>query len=122
GQDVPVLPQCRGDPIPIAAMISPAMDQQQRRRARVSPIDVMQAQTLREINARSRSGAAEGHLFSRCFGTGHEPSAGPKKRKGMNVQALVQQAKTPARSQRQAGVGSRSLLRARRKAELDLGL
>ena len=62
-EDVPVATQRRGDPVPVAAMIPPAMDEQQRRRARISPIDIVQPQPLREINARGRSGAVEGHRY-----------------------------------------------------------
>src|SRR5207302_6156450 len=49
-------------------MIPPAMDEQQRRRRGITPIDVVQAQALREVDARGRSGTVEVHpsvsLFS----------------------------------------------------------
>jgi hypothetical protein len=46
GQDVPVAPQSGSDPVPIAAMIATAMQQHKRGCAVISPIDVMQSQTL----------------------------------------------------------------------------
>src|SRR5438477_11160002 len=58
-QDVPVLAQRRGDPVPVAAVVAPAMHQQQRRRGRVAPIDVMEPQPLREIDPRGRAGARD---------------------------------------------------------------
>ena len=42
-------------------MIAPAMNEQQGRRFRIAPIDVVQPQPLREIDARSRAGTVEGH-------------------------------------------------------------
>src|SRR5262249_16444524 len=54
--DVPLVPQPRGDPIPVAAMIAPAVEQDQRRRPRIAPVDVMQAQTLGEIDPRGGTG------------------------------------------------------------------
>src|SRR2546430_13042541 len=45
--------------VPVAAMVAPAMHQQQRRRARVAPIDIVLAQPLREIDPRGRAGAVE---------------------------------------------------------------
>ena len=64
-QDVPVVAQRLRHPVPVAAMVAPAMHQQQRRRAGIAPIDVMQPQPLREIDARGRAGAVfVGRLLS----------------------------------------------------------
>src|SRR3954468_20161843 len=65
-QDMPVAAQRRRDPIPVAAMVAPAMHEQQRRRGWVTPIDIVQSQTLREVNPRGWSGAVEicGHDIS----------------------------------------------------------
>ena len=41
--DVPILAQFLRCPVPAAAMITPAMDQEQRRRVGVAPIHMMQA-------------------------------------------------------------------------------
>src|SRR6266699_3582269 len=40
-------------------MVAPAMKEQQRRRGRVAPIDVMEPQPLREIDPRGRAGARD---------------------------------------------------------------
>src|SRR5262249_30500661 len=48
----PVMAQRLRDPIPVAAMVASAMHEEQRRRGGVAPIDVMQPQPLRKINAR----------------------------------------------------------------------
>ena len=58
-QNMPVAAQRRRDPIPVAAMVAPAMHEQQRRRGRVTPIDIVQSQPLREVDPRGRSGAVE---------------------------------------------------------------
>ena len=55
GDHVPVLAQCGGHPVPGAAVIPAAMQQQQRRRAFIAPVDVVQAQSLREIAVRRRA-------------------------------------------------------------------
>ena len=68
GDDMLVVLQAGSDPVPIAAMIASAMQQQQRGRIGISPIDVMQSQTLREINARGRAGAVERHPCVPLFG------------------------------------------------------
>src|ERR1700730_16302786 len=48
-------------------MIPPAMDEQQRRRPGITPIDVMQPQALREIDTRGRSGTVESHQSVSLF-------------------------------------------------------
>ena len=53
--DVILVRQRPRDPVPVAAMVAPAVDQQQRRRVRVPPIHVMQAQALREEHPRGWS-------------------------------------------------------------------
>ena len=51
GDDVVFVAQCGGHPVPVAAVVAPAMQQQQRRRGRVAPVHVVQPQPLREIDA-----------------------------------------------------------------------
>src|SRR5205823_1167564 len=58
-QDMPVLAQRIGNPVPVAAVVAPTMDEEQRRPCRIAPIDIMQAKPLREIDPRSRAGAVE---------------------------------------------------------------
>lgn len=60
--DVPVMAQRLGDPIPVPAMVPAAMKEEQRRRAGVAPIHVVQAQPLGEIDPRGRAG----HIGGRC--------------------------------------------------------
>ena len=48
--------QRRRHPVPVAAMVAPAVDQQQRRRGRVAPVHVVQPQPLREIDAGGGTG------------------------------------------------------------------
>ena len=50
GLHVPVAAQCGGNPVPIAAVIPASMQEHQRRCLRISPIDIVQPQTLREVN------------------------------------------------------------------------
>ena len=57
-----------GDPVPVTAMIAPAMQQDQRRRVGVAPIDVMHAQALGEERVRGR--AWKGHAWSWVMGGG----------------------------------------------------
>ena len=54
--DVPVVAQPLRHPVPIAAMVLAAVQQDQRRRVRVAPVDVMQPQPLREIDPRGGAG------------------------------------------------------------------
>src|ERR1700680_73438 len=56
---MPVRAQRVGNPVPIAAVVPPAMDQEQRRLCWITPIDIMQAKPLREIDPRGRAGAVE---------------------------------------------------------------
>ena len=56
-----IAPQSLRHPIPIPAMIAPAMDQQQRRSVRIAPIDVVKAQTLGNVVPGSRSRHAVEH-------------------------------------------------------------
>src|SRR5690348_15194125 len=55
GKDVVIVAQGARDPIPVAAMVAPAVNQKKRRRAGISPIDVMQPEALGEINPRGRT-------------------------------------------------------------------
>jgi hypothetical protein len=57
--DVVVIAQCGGDPIPIATMVAPTVQQDQWRRRGVSPVDVVQAQSLREIHAGRGAGCVQ---------------------------------------------------------------
>ena len=50
-QDVPFAPQSRSHPVPIAAMVPPTMQKHQRECSRISPIDVVEPQALREIDS-----------------------------------------------------------------------
>ena len=54
--DVPVMAQFLGHPVPAAAMVPPAMQQDQGRRIGIAPIDIMKAHALRDIAVGSRSG------------------------------------------------------------------
>src|SRR5580700_683108 len=109
-QDVPVLAQRGSHPVPIAAMVAPAMDEQKRRRARVAPVDVMQPEPLREIDARGRAGAVQ---------INHRHAAIPRIRSDI-ARPPRAVALSPGR---QAGVGLRSSAsRSDRRAELNLGL
>jgi hypothetical protein len=53
--DVPVAAQFLGHPVPAAAMIAPAVLEDQQGRLRVAPVDVVQAQALRDEAVRSRA-------------------------------------------------------------------
>ena len=44
-----------GDPVPVAAMVAPAVDQQQRGRGLVAPVDIVQSQALRVIEVGRRA-------------------------------------------------------------------
>src|SRR5581483_1146238 len=48
---VPVLREGLGHPIPVAAVVAAAVHQQERRRAGIAPVDVVEAQPLREVDA-----------------------------------------------------------------------
>src|SRR5262245_24607155 len=50
--DVPVVAQRLCGPVPVATVIAPTVKEQQRWLRRVAPVDVMQAQTLREERVR----------------------------------------------------------------------
>ena len=56
---MPVPAQRVGDPVPVAAVIPPAMNQEQWRRGRIAPVDIMQAKSLRETDPRGWPGAVE---------------------------------------------------------------
>src|SRR5580704_9225229 len=58
-------------------MVAPAMNKQERGRRRVAPIDVVQAQPLREIDARSRTGGVgiDCHHRPAASGTGTKTPA-----------------------------------------------
>src|SRR5258708_7650995 len=49
-----IAPKILGHPVPTSAVVPPAVDQEQRRRSRVAPSNVMQAQALREIDVCAR--------------------------------------------------------------------
>jgi hypothetical protein len=57
GDDVVVGAQLGGDPVPVAAVVAAAVHQDQRRRVRIAPVDVVQPQPLRD--ERLRDGAEE---------------------------------------------------------------
>src|SRR5215470_10486358 len=61
-QDVPVVPECRGRPVPGAAVITAAVQHDERRLRGIAPVDVVQAQALREerVGRGSRHGAGHG--------------------------------------------------------------
>src|SRR5262249_36940443 len=46
---------------PVPAVIAPAVEQEQRRPAGLAPVDIMEAQALRKIRVRRRSGRGVGH-------------------------------------------------------------
>ena len=49
GDHVVAVAQALGDPVPVAAVVPAAVNQQQGRRAFVSPVDVVQSNPLRKI-------------------------------------------------------------------------
>jgi hypothetical protein len=51
--DMKAVAEFFGHPVPVAAMIPSAMDEQQWRRAVIAPIDIMQAKALGKIELRS---------------------------------------------------------------------
>jgi hypothetical protein len=57
GDDVVVAAQVLGHPVPVAAVVAPAVHQDQRRRAGIAPVDVVQPQALGD--ERLRGGAEE---------------------------------------------------------------
>jgi hypothetical protein len=56
GDDVPVLTQFLRHPVPAARMIAPAMDEHQQRFFGIAPIEVIEAQALRDEGLRGGSG------------------------------------------------------------------
>ena len=60
--DVVVAAQVLRYPVPVAAVVAAAVDEQQGRGSFVSPIGVMQAQPLREVRARCRPRDRCGHV------------------------------------------------------------
>ena len=44
--DVPIAPQLLRDPVPVPAMVAPAVNEEKRRRVGIAPIDIVHAQTL----------------------------------------------------------------------------
>ena len=63
GDDVIAALEPLHDPIPVAAVVAPAVGSEHGRRALVAPVDrAAEAQPLREVEVRSRSG----HFFSTC--------------------------------------------------------
>jgi hypothetical protein len=53
---VPASTQALRHPIPVAAMVAPAVQQDERRRGAVAPVDVVEAQALREEDPRRGAG------------------------------------------------------------------
>src|SRR3546814_12551135 len=53
--DMIAVRQSFGDPVPASAMVATAVDEQQRRRRLVPPIDIMQLQPLRDEAVRNRA-------------------------------------------------------------------
>src|SRR5215467_3742626 len=53
--DVPVVAQRLRRPVPVPAMIAPAVHEEERRLPRIAPVYVMQAQALRVVAVRGRS-------------------------------------------------------------------
>ena len=47
-QNMPVVPECVGDPVPVATVVTPAVDEKKWRPAGITPIDVVQPQSLRK--------------------------------------------------------------------------
>ena len=63
--NMPILSQFLGDPVPASAMVTPAMHEKQRWRALIAPICVMQLEALRLIGVRSRSVTCHAPGYSR---------------------------------------------------------
>ena len=59
-------PMSESHPVPVAAMVAAAVHQDQRRRARIALVDVVQAQALRKVDAGGGTGGGQGH--GRAFG------------------------------------------------------
>ena len=66
GDDVIFLPQRLRHPIPIAAVVLPAVHQEQRWRVSVAPVDVVQSQALGKIDVRGRTVNRCGAGFHDC--------------------------------------------------------
>ena len=60
-EDVPVVAQPLGDPVPVAAVVAAAVHEHERRRALVAPVDVVQAQALRHVELRGGTLQLDGH-------------------------------------------------------------
>jgi len=54
--DVVMVAQPFGDPVPVAAMVAAAVDEQQGRCARIAPIDIMELEPLRDKAVRGGAG------------------------------------------------------------------
>src|SRR3546814_17091518 len=54
--DVIALAKRLGDPVPVAAMVAPAMNQQQWRLVLIAPIHIVKTKKLRNIELRGRAG------------------------------------------------------------------
>src|SRR6266542_2432040 len=62
GRDhVPVVPERGRGPVPVPAVITPAVDQEQRRLAGIAPVHAVQPQPLGEVHVRRRSRCAVAH-------------------------------------------------------------
>ena len=55
--DVPVVPQRRRRPVPVPAVVAPAVEQEQRRLVRIAPVHVVQPEALGEVRVRGRGPA-----------------------------------------------------------------
>jgi hypothetical protein len=61
-----VIPQGLGDPVPVAAMIPPTMNEDQERPVGVTPVYIMELQTLRIVIVRRRADnglSRHGHCY-----------------------------------------------------------
>src|SRR3972149_1343405 len=63
GDDVPLLTQRRGDPVPVATMVAAAVDEEQGRPSGIAPVHVVEPQPLGEVGVRRRSRHAVGHRW-----------------------------------------------------------
>ena len=55
GNDMPILPEFLRHPIPAAAMVPAAMQQDQGRSGLIAPVDIMEPEALRNVGLGSRS-------------------------------------------------------------------
>src|SRR3546814_6910851 len=58
--------QLFGDPVPVAAMVAAAVDEQQRRGAAIAPIDIVKLQPLRDEAVRGGAGTCHRIILAVC--------------------------------------------------------